>query len=275
MGKKKLEDYRFGHEKTHDGKKWKLSYMGYRSDVADVKHHKAWSFSFPEPIPLRSSGDILISMEDVSFKYETKKRPTLREVQLSVRRRARVAIVGPNGSGKSTLINLSGSLTPDSGLINTHPNLVVSYYTQHHVDQLDLSLSPMEHISAELGDSTALDVRTHLGIFGLAGSICFQPISTLSGGQKARLVLATITLGRPNLLILDEPTNHLDFETINALTDALDAYEGGILFVSHDQTLLSRLADEIWVVGRGRVTHYPGSFAEYVADVTASFVDDE
>lgn len=126
------------------------------------------------------------------------------------------------------------------------------FFSQHFVDQLDLRLTPVQHIlslAPSLAESSNSEqqARTILGRFGLAGKLALQPIGTLSGGQKSRLVFASITMSQPHILILDEPTNHLDFVTITALKDAITSFRGAVLLVSHDQELME-ICDELWLV---------------------------
>jgi len=183
-------------------------------------------------------------------------------VAMTVRAGEKVGIVGANGLGKSTLLQLlCGKLQPCAGEIKLNEHARVAYFHQHLVDVLDLTLTPVQHILKELsmgsgpmsavasGGNSEQHARAILGRFGLGGSMALQPIGVLSGGQKARLVFATITLHSPHILVLDEPTNSLDFVTIEALCTAVSDFSGAVLLVSHEQSLLE-LCEQLWIVER-------------------------
>jgi ATPase subunit of ABC transporter with duplicated ATPase domains len=181
-------------------------------------------------------------------------------LDLTIRAGNKVGIVGPNGAGKSTLLGLlTGLLTPSSGEALRHPECRVAYFAQHLVEALDVRLSPVQHLlnldeplarEMKTGPNAEQNARQVLGRFGLAGSLALAPIGTLSGGQKARLVFASITLSRPHLLVLDEPTNHLDLVTSGALLDALRDFPGASICVSHDQTIMDSCGELLLVEKR-------------------------
>ena len=184
---------------------------------------------------------------------------------------SRVAIVGPNGAGKSTFLKLlDGSLQVTDGAISRHPKLSIARFTQHHLEMMDPNDDAVTHMRKfgdlqEDGTSsvTVEDARKYLGRFGLTGELALNPVTTLSGGQKSRLAFAGLAWKQPHLLLLDEPTNHLDLETIEALAMALNAFEGGVVLVSHDERLVSLVSDELWVVMPGPDLDTPGSVAVF------------
>jgi len=230
-----------------------------------------FKFSFPSAEPLGALGNVL-QMDEVAFGYSNQK--LFSNVNLSLNMNSRVVILGDNGSGKSTLLNLiMGNLTPINGEIWRHHNLKIGYFNQHYVDQLDVSLSPLEHMVKTFqnvqGDKEKV-FRSHLGSFGLSGGLALQKIGTLSGGQKSRVIFAAITFLTPHMLILDEPTNHLDFNTIQAFIDALTAFEGPIIVVTHDQSLIyeiENIGGELYVVRKGSVKKFDSTFDDYKVQV--------
>uniref|UniRef100_A0A7S0ZJ44 Probable ATP-dependent transporter ycf16 n=1 Tax=Timspurckia oligopyrenoides TaxID=708627 RepID=A0A7S0ZJ44_9RHOD len=237
-----------------------------------------FAFDFPDPGALTGSHAAIV-LAGVSFAYPTRKSnvdgespsvPTVPQkllfsnLDFSVNTDSRVALVGANGSGKSTIVKLLlGENVPLSGELRRSPKLRVGYFSQHHVDQLVLWRTPLEHMKVLFPDGAAPELRAHLANLGVGAELSMRPINTLSGGQKSRVALAAITYSRPHLLLLDEPTNHLDIETIDALVEALNTFAGGVLVVSHDSRLLSCVCDEIFVVDNGSVEKFPGDFREY------------
>eukprot|EP00296_Roombia_truncata_P007614 JP446059.1.p2 GENE.JP446059.1~~JP446059.1.p2 ORF type:complete len:204 (+),score=55.97 JP446059.1:1095-1706(+) len=180
-------------------------------------------------INFTSAGELpmpLLKVEDVHFGYKDK--PTLFEnINFGVNMDSRIALVGPNGTGKSTLLKiLAGELTPTEGLVTPHRKLRVGVYSQHSVDQLNLDMTPVEYIQSLYPEMNYQIIRNMLGKFGLPGHHAVQKISTLSGGQKSRVVFVELGLKRSHILLLDEPTNHLDLETIDCLIKGLESYEG-------------------------------------------------
>jgi ATP-binding cassette subfamily F protein 3 len=209
------------------------------------------------------SGELVLRMEDVGKAYGS--HVVYEHLDLEIRRGERVALVGPNGAGKSTLLRmLSGELAPDHGTVEAGHNVRRAFFAQHHVDDLDPARSVLETLAdaAQLDDVPRL--RGILGAFLFPGDDVLKKVSILSGGEKSRLALARLLLDRPNTLILDEPTNHLDIEARDVLTDALDGYEGTLLFVSHDRRFVNALATRVIEVthgaGEARVRSYPGDY---------------
>jgi len=219
-----------------------------------------------------------ISVLDAAFGY-TEERILYKDLNFGVDCDSRVAIVGPNGAGKSTFLKLlDGSLQPTEGFVRRHAKLSIARFTQHHIEMMNPDEDAVTHMR-RLGsgikedgtsDVTVEEARKYLGRFGLQGDLALNPVKCLSGGQKSRLAFAELAWSTPHLLLLDEPTNHLDLETIEGLAIALNRFEGGVVLVSHDDRLVSLVADELWVVMPGKdkntpgtVTVFEGSFEEY------------
>jgi len=197
------------------------------------------------------------------------------KVELNVGMESRVAIVGPNGIGKSTLMNLIlGDLAPVAGEIIRNRKLRVSKFSQHFVDQLTMTDTPIEFVGKKFPELKPQEVRNTLGKFGLSGKTHLQPIQLLSGGQKSRVALCVLSLELPHILMLDEPTNHLDIQSVDALTEALAEFQGAVVLISHDQRLISKVCDEIWVCGEQKVEVYDGTFEEYRQELIDK-MDDE
>jgi ATP-binding cassette subfamily F protein 1 len=227
-------------------------------------------FHFPEPTELTPP---LLQLIEVGFSYPGRPDFKLSGVDVGIDMGTRVAIVGPNGAGKSTLLNLlAGDLTPTEGEVRRSQKLRIGRYSQHFVDLLTMEENAVQYLLRlhpdQEGMSKAEAVRAKLGKFGLPGHNHLTPIVKLSGGQKARVVFTSISMSQPHILLLDEPTNHLDMQSIDALADALDEFTGGVVLVSHDSRLISRVCEdeqrsEIWVVEDGTVNKYDGTFEDY------------
>lgn len=222
-------------------------------------------FGFPDPEPL---GIPVLQLREVSFKYSDQ-RPIFNELDFGVDMESRVAVVGPNGVGKSTLLKLmAGLLKETDGYVYRNRNLRIARFSQHHVDQLIMDQTPLEYMQSKFGDASPLEIRKHLGRFGLSGNLPLRSIQNLSGGQKSRVVLAEICWQNPHIMLLDEPTNHLDMEMIESLGEALLDFKGGIVLVSHNQRLVELITNELWVCGRdGSVTIFDGEFEDYKQEV--------
>jgi ATP-binding cassette subfamily F protein 3 len=191
-------------------------------------------------------------------------RAVLEKVKLQLTPGARIGLLGPNGAGKSTLIKtLSGDLPPVAGELARGENLVVGYFAQHQLDALDPKASPLLHLQRIAPGEREQTLRDFLGGFDFRGPRCDEAVDNFSGGEKARLALALIAWGKPNLLLLDEPTNHLDLEMRLALTFALQDFEGAVLVVSHDRHLLKSTTDQFLLVADGRVQSFDGDLEDY------------
>ena len=243
------------------------------------------TFTFPPPTDLPSAS--LLQLVDADFQYPGRADFALSGLNIGVDMGTRVAIVGPNGAGKTTLMNLlAGDLAPTSGEQRRSHALRVGRYAQHFVDALQMDDTPVEYLMRKFPTAGLRpeQMRAQLGRFGLAGHHHLQPICKLSGGQKARVVFTSISLANPHILLLDEPTNHLDMQSIDALGDAVEAFEGGVVVISHDAQLLERVcADEtkaqVWVVEDGKVMATEGDFEDYreslVKEIAAEMEEDD
>lgn len=193
----------------------------------------------------------------------------LQPVSRSLRPEDRIGILGPNGAGKSTLLALlAGELAPSCGQRQVDLDLVVGYFAQHQNEQLDPAASPLLHLQRLDPKASLQDFRNLLGGFGFSGSRSEEPVAQFSGGERVRLVLALLVWQRPAVLLLDEPTNHLDLEMREALAEALEAYAGALVLVSHDRELLARVCDRFWRVEAGVLTDYAGDLEEYTQEIT-------
>jgi ATP-binding cassette subfamily F protein 3 len=223
-------------------------------------------FKFPDVEKLSPP---IIQMDNVSFGY-TKDKPLLHNVDLSVQLDSRIGIVGPNGAGKTTALKLLiGQLSPTSGLISQNPRLRIGFFAQHHVDALDLNASAVGFMAARYPGRSDEEYRRHLGAFGITGMTGLQKMELLSGGQKSRVAFACIGLQNPHILVLDEPSNHLDIEAMDALCVALQRFQGGVLMVSHDVTMLQNVCTSLWVCDNGTVEHFGGTVKDYKKRIMA------
>ena len=216
-------------------------------------------FSFPEPEELSPP---IVRVENGTVGYED--TAILSHLDLRIDQDDRIALLGQNGEGKSTLSKLiSGRLNPMAGRVLASNKLRIGYFAQHQVDELFVDETPLDHIRRLRPEKTPAQLRAILGGFGIGAEQADTEVGRLSGGQKARLSLLLATIDAPHLLILDEPTNHLDIESREALVEALTAYSGAVVLVSHDMHLLSLVADRLWLVKGGRVTPYDDDLDTY------------
>ena len=223
-------------------------------------------FRFPDVEKLSPP---IIQMTDVSFGY-TVDKPLLRHVDLDVQLDSRIGIVGPNGAGKTTVLKLLiGQLAPTTGLISQNPRLRIGFFAQHHVDALDMNTSAVGFMQKTYPGRTDEDYRRHLGAFGITGMTGLQKLELLSGGQKSRVAFACLSLTNPHILVLDEPSNHLDIEAMDALATALQQFQGGVLMVSHDVTMLQNVCTSLWVCDNGTVEKFPGDVSAYKKKISA------
>jgi len=214
------------------------------------------------PRPIEASPP-LITMDRASVGYEEGK-PILTGLSLRFDPDDRIALLGKNGNGKSTLAKLlAGKLETMGGELVRARKLTVGYFAQHQQEELDLSLTPIETLSGLRPKLTLEEVRGQLGGFGFSADKALTKVGQLSGGERARLMLALATLDKPNLLILDEPTNHLDIDARNELLTALNDFDGAVVLVSHDRRLIEATAERLLLVADGKVTPYEGDLDDY------------
>ncbi|XP_076085979.1 ATP-binding cassette sub-family F member 3-like isoform X2 [Mytilus galloprovincialis] len=218
------------------------------------------TFRFPECERLSPP---ILQLDEVGF-YYSKDEVIFNSICVNADMESRICIVGENGAGKTTLLKiLQGDLSPTSGICHTHRNLSIGYFSQHHVDQLEMDQTSLEMMAEKFPGNNSELYRNKLGQFGVSGDLVLRPVSSLSGGQKSRVAFAVLCMQNPNFLILDEPTNHLDMETIDALGHALLKFKGGVILVSHDERLIRMICKELWVVQGGTVRTLEGGFEEY------------
>jgi ATPase subunit of ABC transporter with duplicated ATPase domains len=229
--------------------------------VEPPKRRQQLDFEFP---PCARSGEDVVKIEGVHKRYGEKIIYT--GLDLSIRRKDRWAIMGVNGAGKSTLLKLvAGESTPDAGVVTVGASVKLGYFAQHAMEILDADKSVYEVLEEAFPLANPGSLRTLAGCFGFSGDDIDKVCRVLSGGEKARLVLARILYHRPNFLVLDEPTNHLDIATKDMIVRSLADYEGTMLFVSHDRQFLAKLSNRVLELGPDGPTAYGGGYLEYVA----------
>lgn len=216
-------------------------------------------FSFPAPARMAPP---ILALDRVSIGYDGV--PILRNVSLTIDMDDRIALLGANGNGKSTLAKLLAErLVPLTGEVRRGPRLKVGYFAQHQTDELIAEDSPVDHMARALPRANATQVRGQLARFGLDADRADTPIANLSGGEKARLLLALATRDAPQMLILDEPTNHLDIDAREALVKALADFEGAVILITHDPHLVELVADRLWLIADGTARGFDGDLDEY------------
>ena len=229
--------------------------------IAALADEAEVSFAFPDPEPLPPP---LVSAEDLSLGYDG--TPVLRKLSFRLDGDDRIGLLGANGNGKSTLIKfLAGRLAPLSGRATLSRKLRVGYFAQHQTDELDLSATPVIELGRRRKGDADVRLRAHLGRFGFSQERADTPVASLSGGEKARLLFALMSCDRPHLLLLDEPTNHLDIVARDALVEAINAFAGAVIIVSHDPHVLELTCDRLWLVDGGQMAPYDGDFDDYRA----------
>jgi ATP-binding cassette, subfamily F, member 3 len=226
-----------------------------------------FQFEFREPLNIPNP---MLSIKEATLGYQTEERqiPILQGISKSVMAGQRIGILGANGQGKSTFVKtVAKQLTPLAGQITEGKGLSIGYFAQQELDVLHEKSTPLEHmirLAKEVGPpGREQELRNFLGTFLFNGDMVSQAVGSMSGGEKARLVLAMVVWQKPNLLLLDEPTNHLDLTTREALQMALNEFEGTVMLVSHDRALLRSVCDEFWLVGSGVVKPFDGDLDDY------------
>ena len=237
---------------------------------AAIEDHVA-PFNFPEPVKTVASPIITMGQGTVGY---AEGKPILKNLTLRIDADDRIALLGANGNGKSTFAKLlSGRLPLQNGTITIAPQLKVSIFAQHQLDDLRPEENAIEHVRRMMPDAPESKVRGRVAQFGLPTEKMNTPAKDLSGGEKARLLMGLAVFDGPNLFILDEPTNHLDIDSRSALIEALNDFSGAVIIISHDRHLLEATADRLWLVKDGTVAPYDGDLADYRQLVTGSSGD--
>lgn len=266
---KHMKDYiaRFGHgsaklARQAQSKEKVLGKMVANGLTEKVTKDKVLTFYFPDCGKLAPP---VVQVQTMSFSYGPEKPAIYKNLDFGIDLESRIALVGPNGAGKSTLLKLlDGTLTPTDGLIRRHNHLKICRYHQHLQDMLELDMSALAFMMKCFPEIKEVeDMRKSIGRYGLTGKQQICPMRNLSDGQRCRVVFAWLAFQAPHLLLLDEPTNHLDMETIDALADAINDFEGGLVLVSHDFRLINQVAKEIWICEKRTITPWKGGILSY------------
>jgi len=263
-----------GLEKTADGKKYKAQDQeGPRIGAAN-NNDGGWVDGKMTAAPLLHRGDpalkfgfeageamelgedeYLLELHILGFRHEGVQGDVLANVDLCIPENCRIGCIGRNGAGKSTLLKLlSDEVRPTEGEIVRQRGLQIGYMGQHDAERLQLPDTPLEHLRKVFPRGKEEELKATLEQFGICGSAALQPMESLSGGQRVRILLALLSVEKPHLLVLDEPTNHLDIYAIEALIDGLNEFKGGVIFVTHNQSLLQEVAQQVITIRDGSVS---------------------
>lgn len=227
--------------------------------VSAVREASEYQFTIPEA---EKTGSPLINWFAVDLGYNGK--AVVQRAMLAINPGLRLGLLGANGAGKSTLIKtLAGEIPALAGEVTNSEHLRIGYFAQHQLEALDVNASPLLHIQRISPKAREQEIRNFLGSFRINGDMALNTIGNFSGGEKARLALAIVAWQKPNLLLLDEPTNHLDLEMREALTEALQAYKGAVVLVSHDRYLLRHCVDDFMIVADGKAQPFDGDLEDY------------
>ena len=237
----------------------RLKALDRMAPIVPVIETRPVGFDFPDADVLPPP---LVALDGASAGYDGV--AVLSGLDLRIDMDDRIAVLGPNGNGKSTLIKLlAGRLAPMSGRLTRPPKLRVGYFAQHQADELRAGESPYQHLAALEPRVPETRLRAHLGRFGFAQDKADVAAAELSGGEKARLLFALMSRAAPHIMLLDEPTNHLDIESREALAQALNAFAGAVILISHDPHLIGLTADRLWLVAEGTCRPFDGDLEEY------------
>ncbi len=240
-------------------------------NVELYRKRRTMRFTFPK---VERAGADAIRVEGVTKAYGT--RVILPNVNVTVYRGDRIGIIGPNGAGKTTLLKMmAAEIEPTEGTIKIGHNVTPGYYAQHHADLLHPKNTVLQEVASTNDELGHQRVRSVLGAFLFTGDDVDKPISVLSGGERARVALARLLVAPGNLLLLDEPTNHLDLDSCESLIESMAAFEGTMVFVSHNRALIRRMATKIWVVDGGKVTEFLGSLDDYMLEERARLTGED
>ena len=213
------------------------------------------------PMELKAGGELsgfAVQVKGLGFRYHESTPMLFRGAEFGIDSKSRIVLLGENGNGKTTLVKLLlGELAPTEGEVSTLGGTRIALVNQHHADQIDLTMSPLQFMMDKFPGDSSYDheqaLRSHLHSCGVTSEMQMLPSSALSGGQRSRVALAAVSYTEPHILVLDEPTNNLDLESVASLADCIESFAGGVVLVSHDQYFVSRVAREVWVVDQGTV----------------------
>jgi ATP-binding cassette subfamily F protein 3 len=243
----------------------KIKALGKKDRMQQLDEAKTLDFAFPyEPF----EGKWLMTCHELSFSYSREGNRLIDDFSISVGRNDRIAIIGKNGKGKTTLLNLlAGELMPDTGEIVQNQKTRTAYFGQTNIDRLDPGKTVEQEVLEVHPDYNRRATRTICGIMLFEGDDALKKVNVLSGGEKSRVLLAKILVSPSNLLLLDEPTNHLDMESVDSLVEALDAYEGAVIIVTHSEMILNNLVTRLIIFDDDRVTVFEGTYEDFLSRV--------
>src|SRR5882724_5681629 len=254
-----IDRFRYKASKARQAQS-RIKMLARMEPIVSVAEEQTIEFDFPNPDQLAPP---ILALDHVEAGYEPGK-PVLRNLNLRLDMDDRVALLGANGNGKSTLAKLlAGRLKPLSGTLRKSGKLRVGYFAQHQTDELDVSATPLQIMERLAPTTIEQKRRAHLGRFGFQQDKALTKVSSLSGGEKARLLLALMSRETPHVLLLDEPTNHLDIDSRQALVQAINSFEGAVVLISHDPHLIELTADRLWLVAGGLVKSFDGDMDDY------------
>jgi ATP-binding cassette, subfamily F, member 3 len=259
-----VERFRFKASKARQAQS-RLKALARLEPVVDIVDSRVVPIRFPNP--KRELAPPLVSMDEASAGYVAGK-PVIRNLTLRIDPDDRIALLGANGNGKSTFAKLlTGKLQSQSGTIATAPKMSVGFFAQHQMDELDEDRTPFEYITSLMPDRTVAERRAKLGAAGFGATLADSKCSTLSGGEKARLLFLQAAFNGPHVLILDEPTNHLDMDSRESLIQAINDFEGAVILIAHDRHIIETCADSLWLVENGTIKAFDGDMDDYETHV--------
>ncbi len=254
-----VERFRYKATKARQAQS-RLKMLERMTPIQSVIEERAVNFQFPDTPGLAPP---VIALDGAAAGYEPGK-PIIRDLNLRIDMDDRIALLGANGNGKSTLIKLlAGRLEAEAGRLTKARKLKIGYFAQHQTEELDPEATPFTHLRRLSGDGLEARLRAHLGRFGFVQERADTRAKDLSGGEKARLLFALMSIEAPHILLLDEPTNHLDMDARDALVQALNAFQGAVVLVSHDSRLINLVCERLWLVAEGGCRPFEGDLEEY------------
>ncbi|MBI5042869.1 MAG: ABC-F family ATP-binding cassette domain-containing protein [Nitrospirae bacterium] len=233
-----------------------------KEKLEELSEIRTLDFEFKSaPFP----GKWLMNVENIAFSYKQDSLPLIDGLSLSVGKKDRIAVIGKNGKGKTTLLNmLTGELQPQTGMVNQHPNLKIAYFGQTNINRLDHKKSVEQEIIDTHPDCSRGAARRICGVMMFEGDKALKKVEVLSGGEKSRVLLGKLLVSPANLLLLDEPTNHLDMDSIDSLVEAIEAFEGAVIIVTHSELMLNAIATRLIVFDGGKAAMFEGTYQEFL-----------